>query len=122
MSAVVFIVATRRGDAEELDQLAGELAEDLREIGGLAVGAVTGSGESGTKSDVALQIGQLAVSSGALGTVAWMIRDVVIRFLDRTRADSITIRNGKLEVVVERPSDKQVDGLIERLRDVLRDD
>ena len=71
---------------------------------------------------MALQIGQLAVSSGALSTVAWMIRDVVIRFLDRTRADSITIRNGDLEVVVERPSDKQVDGLIERLRDVLRDD
>ncbi|WP_067898391.1 hypothetical protein [Nocardia vaccinii] len=122
MSAVVISVAARRGDTELLDQLAGELAEDLREVRGLTVGAVTVPGEAGTKSEVALQIGQLAVSGGALGTVAWVIRDIVIRFLDRTRADSITIRNGDLEVFIERPSDRQVDGLIERLRDVLRDD
>ncbi|MQY17655.1 hypothetical protein [Nocardia macrotermitis] len=122
MAAVVFSVATSRGDAEELDQLAGELADDLREIRGLAVGTVAAPGQAGTKSGVALEIGQLAVSGGALGTVAWLIRDVVVRFLDRTRAESITISDGERRVEIKRPSDAQVEKLIDRLGDVLHDD
>jgi hypothetical protein len=104
-----------------LDRLTGELAEDLRDIRSVAVTEVADVGITGTKSGTVLTIGQLAVSGSALTAVTLVIRDVALRFLDRTRAESITISNGEKKVVIERPSDAQVDGLVEQMRDILHD-
>ena len=107
--------------AEWLDQVTGELADDLREIGGIAVRQPAAPAAGGTKSGVVGQLGELAVSGGAVGVTAWALRDVLCRFLDRTRATSVTVRNGEREVTIERPTDRQVDQLLDRLRDVLGD-
>gem|GEM_PF-6643944 len=122
MSTVVFTLAAGRGDTRLLDRLIGELAEDLRDIRSVMVSEVADSDIAGAKSGTVLAIGQLAVSGATLPAVALVIRDIVRRFLDRTRADSITISKGEKKVVIERPSDKQVDGLVEQLRDILSDD
>lgn len=119
---VIFTVAGGRGDSRTLDRLTGELAEDLRDIRSVAVTEIADVGITGTKSGTVLTIGQLAVSGSALTAVALVIRDVALRFLDRTRAESITISNGEKKVVIERPSDAQVDGLVEQMRDILHDD
>ncbi|MGF6883023.1 hypothetical protein ABIA39_001964 [Nocardia sp. GAS34] len=122
MPTVIFTVAGGRGDSRMLDRLTGELAEDLRDIRSVAVTEVADVGITGTKSGTVLTIGQLAVSGSALTAVSLVIRDVALRFLDRTRAESITISNGEKKVVIERPSDAQVDGLVEQMRDILQDD
>ena len=121
MTAVVFTVAGGHGDVRLLDQLTGELADDLREIRSVSVGPVRFSGGAGAAHDAVPAIGQLAVSGAGLGAVVLMIRDIALRFLERTRADSITISNGERTVVIEPPSGDRVDDLIGRMRDLLRD-
>ncbi|MFG1796335.1 hypothetical protein [Nocardia sp. NPDC049149] len=110
-----------RVDPERLDRITDELADDLREINGLVITKPT-SAVGDAKSTAAVEIGQLLASGGALGTAAWVIRDVIYKFLDRTRATSITVKNGDREVTIVRPADKQVEDVVERLRDVLNDD
>lgn len=119
MSEVLFIIADERGDDEHLDRLAAELAGDLRQVPGVRAETATTAPVAGTKSGIALAIGQLAVSGGALGTVALTIRSIVTQFLNRNRAESVTVRNGDREITIERPDDEQVDAIVEQLRDLL---
>lgn len=115
------VVEVRGGqgeDAERTQQLADELADDLREIGGVAVRAVP-SASAGGKSGVAAELGQFVLSSGGVGVAAWAVRDVLLRFLERSRAESVTLKNGDREVTVVRPTDGQVDELLDRVRNVL---
>ncbi|MEV6427348.1 hypothetical protein [Nocardia sp. NPDC051463] len=123
MSDVVLVInSERRRDPEWLDQLADELQQDLRQIRGLAVRKATTSAAPGAKSGALEQIGQLVASGGAIGTTAWAIRDIVIKFLDRTRATSVTVKRGDKEVTIVRPTDGQVDEIVDRIRDVLDDE
>lgn len=118
MTAVRFTVTGGSGDVRSLDRLTGELADDLREIRSVTVSPVRFSGGTGIAHEAVPAIGQLAVSGAGLGAVALLIRDVTLRFLERTRADSITISRGERTVVIERRSDD----LIERMRELLRED
>jgi hypothetical protein len=118
MDVVVEIRGGQGEDAERTQQLADELADDLREIGGVAVRAVP-SASAGGKSGAAAELGQLVLSSGGVGVAAWAVRDVLLRFLERSRAESITLKNGDREVTVVRPTDGQVDELLDRVRNVL---
>ncbi|MET8877726.1 hypothetical protein [Nocardia sp. NPDC004604] len=123
MTDVVLVINSGgRRDAEWLDELVDELQTDLREIRGLVVRRATAAAGDGMKSGSLEQIGQLVASGGAIGTVAWAIRDIVIRFLDRTRAASVTVKNGDREVTIARPSDGQVDKIVDQLRDLLDDE
>ncbi|MEU7139681.1 hypothetical protein ABZ942_09565 [Nocardia sp. NPDC046473] len=122
MADVLFIVTAGSGDAQQLDRLAEDLADELREISGLTVGAVTTTGSPGTKSGTAVEIGQLLVSGGALSTTAWAIRDIVLRLLARGRAESVTVRNGDRDVTIVGPTDGQVDGVVDQLRSLFADD
>ncbi|WP_328404503.1 hypothetical protein [Nocardia sp. NBC_00403] len=123
MSDVVLVInSERRRDPEWLDQLADELQEDLRQIRGLAVRKATTSAATGAKSGALEQIGQLVASGGAIGTTAWAVRDIVIKFLDRTRATSVTVKRGDREVTILRPKDGQVDEIVDRIRAVLDDE
>lgn len=115
MAAVRFTVTGGSGDVRLLDRLTGELADDLRDIRSVTVSQVRFSGSTGIAHDAVPAIGQLAVSGAGLGAVVLMIRDVALRFLERTGANSITITRGERRVVIEHPSDD----LIERMRDVL---
>lgn len=119
MVDVVLEVRGAQGeDAERIQQLADELGDDLREIGGVAVRPVPASGVKG-KAGPAAEIGQLLLSGGGVGAAAWMVRDVLLRFLERSRAESVTLKNGEREVTVVRPTDRQVDELLDRIRNVL---
>jgi hypothetical protein len=121
MPEVVFSVDAGAGcDGGWLDEITGELADDLRAVGGVSVRPV--DREGGGKSGTAAAIGELVVSGGGLGVAAWAVRDVVRAFLDRTRADSVTIRRGDRKLVIERPTDAQVDQVLDRLEDLLRDE
>jgi hypothetical protein len=122
MGTAQFIVEDGSGDAQRLDLLTAELAGDLRQIRGVTVEPITKPGTHQTKTGTALEIGQLLVSGGALGSVAWAVRDIAIHFLERTRAQSITVRNGDRKVVIVRPADDQVDEIVGRLHDLLGDD
>ncbi|MFI6042109.1 hypothetical protein ACIA8C_10775 [Nocardia sp. NPDC051321] len=122
MADVLFIVTAGPGDARRLDRLADELADELREISGVTVGAATTAASPGTKSGTALEIGQLLVSGGALSTATWAIRDIVLRFLARGRAESVTVRNGDRDITIVRPTDGQVDGVVDQLRSLFADD
>ncbi|PXX65582.1 hypothetical protein DFR70_104647 [Nocardia tenerifensis] len=122
MADLLFIVTVGPGDTRRLDRLTDELADELREISGVRVGTATTAGSPGTKSGTAIEVGQLLVSGGALGTTAWAIRDIVLRFLARGRAESVTVRNGDRRVTIVRPTDGQVDDLVDQLRGLLADD
>ncbi|GGN99006.1 hypothetical protein [Nocardia rhizosphaerihabitans] len=123
MDDVVLVINSGgRRDAEWLDEVTGELHTDLSEIGGLQVSRVTTAAADGQKSGAVEQIGQLLVSSGAIGAVVWSIRDVSLKFLERTKADSITIKKGDREVTIVRPGLAQVDNAIEKFGDLLADE
>lgn len=123
MSDVLLVIDPGPGRGDEwLDGLVGELEADLSEIRGLAVRRVTAEAAHGAKSGVVEQLGQLMLTGGAVGTAAWAIRDVAVRFLERTRAESVTVKKGDREVTIVRPKLSQVDNLIARVDDLLRDD
>ncbi|MFI9509626.1 hypothetical protein [Nocardia sp. NPDC052566] len=121
MSDVVLTINSGR-DLEWLDEVTDELHTDLRAIGGLSVRRATAAAPDGTKSDVVTQIGQLVTSGGTGGIAVWAVRDVILRFLERTRATSITVKKGDREVTIARPTDKQVDKALEQLGELLADD
>ncbi|WP_019932739.1 hypothetical protein [Nocardia sp. BMG111209] len=121
MTEALFVLTAEQLDDERLDRLTQELATDLREIPGVAVTSATEAGPAGTKSGIALAIGSLAVSGGALGAASLTIRGIVEQFLNRNRATSVTVRNGDREITIERPSDTQVDDIVDQLRDLLTD-
>lgn len=118
VDVVVKVRGAEGESAERSQQLADELAADLREIGGVAVRPALAD-DAGGKSGLANEIGQLVLSGGGVGAAAWMVRDVLLRFLERSRAESITLKNGDREVTVVRPTDRQVDELVDRIRNVL---
>jgi len=121
MTEVLLIVDVDPREVRHLDPWTEELSADLREIGGVAVRAARAAQAQGDKSAIAIAIGQLVVS-GAFGSVAVrQFAQVIVQFLHRHRADSVTVRKGDKEVVIERPSDGQVDALVEQLRDLLSD-
>lgn len=123
MSDVLLVINSGRArDGEWVDALVGELQADLSEIRGLAARRVTTAGSPGEKSGVVEQLGQLMLTGGAVGTAAWAIRDVTIRFLERTRAESVTFKNGDREITIVRPDLSQVDEIVERFHDLMNDD
>ncbi|MEV0331134.1 hypothetical protein [Nocardia sp. NPDC050717] len=122
MDGVVLVINSGGRDAEWLDEITGELRADLAEIGGLRVTPVTTAAAGGEKSGAVEQIGQLLLSGGALGTVVWAIRDVSLKFLERSKAESITIKRGDREVTIVRPGLAQVDNVVEKFGDLLRDE
>ncbi|WP_228815128.1 hypothetical protein [Nocardia cyriacigeorgica] len=118
MGDVVFVIdgGGRRGP-DWLDQVTGELRADLEEIRGVRVRSVPVAVPKGAKSGVVEQIGQLAVSGGALGTAAWVVRDIVAKFIDRAGARSITIKKGEDELTITAASAEQIDRLLDLLTD-----
>jgi hypothetical protein len=120
MSEVVLTVDAGGRDTGWLDEVTGELADDLRAISGVSVRPVTAPAEG--KSGLVEVVGEVVVSGGGLGVAAWAVRDIVRAFLDRTRAKSVTIRRGNRHLVIERPTDAQVDRVLTELGDLLRDD
>ncbi|BDT88470.1 hypothetical protein GV791_19260 [Nocardia cyriacigeorgica] len=115
MGDVVFVIDGGRRGSDWLDQVTGELRADLEEIRGVRVRAVAASAPEGAKSGVVEQIGQLAVSGGALATAALLVRDIVAKFIDRAGARSITIKKGDDELTLTGASADQIDRLLDLL-------
>ncbi|TLF56725.1 hypothetical protein [Nocardia cyriacigeorgica] len=118
MGDVVFVIdgGGRRG-SDWLDQVTGELRADLEEIRGVRVRSVAVAAPDGAKTGVVEQIGQLAVSGGALATAALLVRDIVAKFIDRAGARSITIKKGEDELTITAASAEQIDRLLDLLTD-----
>ncbi|TLG08775.1 hypothetical protein FEK35_16465 [Nocardia cyriacigeorgica] len=114
---VIVIDGGQRHGPDWLDQVTGELRADLEEIRGVRVRPVPAPAPEGAKSGVVEQIGQLAVSGGALGTAAWVVRDIVAKFIDRAGARSITIKKGEDELTITAASAEQIDRLLDLLTD-----
>ena len=47
---------------------------------------------------------------------------VLLRFMERTRAESVTIKKGEREITIVRPDLSQVDAIVEQVDALLRDD
>jgi hypothetical protein len=123
MSDVVFVIATGRGrDPGWLDQVTDELADDLQAIGVTTARRTSVGFERGVKSGTMATFGELVASGGAAGVAAWTLRDIIRAFLERTRAGSVTVRKGDRELTIERPTDGQVDDIVARMEDLLRDE
>ena len=123
MSDVLLAIDPGRGrGGDRLDELVGELQDDLCEIRGVDARRVTTGARPGEKSGAVEQLGQLLLTGGAVGTATWAIRDVVLRFLERTRAESVTIKKGEREITIVRPDLSQVDAIVEQVDALLRDD
>ncbi|WP_067664914.1 hypothetical protein [Nocardia miyunensis] len=122
MAEVLLTVTLDPGAMRQLDQRMKELETDLRGIRGVAVGRGPVTDIPGAKSGVGFAVGSLVVSGALGGTVTLAIRDVLIQFLTRHRANSVTVRNGDREITIDRPSDGQVDAIVGQLPDLLSDE
>jgi hypothetical protein len=123
VSDVLLAIDPGRGrGGERLDELVGELQADLREIRGVAARRVTTGAQPGEKSGAVEQLGQLLLTGGAVGTTAWAIRDVLLRFMERTKAESVTIKKGDREITIVGPQRGQVDAIVQQVDALLRDD
>lgn len=115
--AIELTVEIGAGDDENgtmLDRRCRELADDLRRVRGVAVAPVRVDGTPGTKSGIVELIGTIAVSGLTVAAVK-VIGDVIVAYLNRSGASSITIRQGDKEVVVQGKPSAEQEEMVRRL-------
>ncbi|WP_280232593.1 effector-associated constant component EACC1 [Nocardia cyriacigeorgica] len=118
MGEVLFVIDDAPGHRpDRLDRITDELRGDLEELRGISVRTVTAPAADGTKSGVVEQLGQLAISGGALTPVAWAIHGIVVTLIERSGARSITVKKGDTEVTITGASAEQMDRLLDLLGD-----
>ncbi|OLB81125.1 MAG: hypothetical protein AUI14_04495 [Actinobacteria bacterium 13_2_20CM_2_71_6] len=84
----------------QLDALARQLAFDIRALRMFSVQGVAAPTSSDGKSTTANQIGTLVVSGVFSATAIRALRDVIVAYLDRTKARAVTVRVGSTEVTL----------------------
>jgi hypothetical protein len=98
-----------------LDQVAEELADDLREVGEVEriPQAARGPGDKGVAE---LVVGAVAVLASADPGYLQALADVVVAFLQRKTGRRAHLRVGDIEFTIDRPSRKETAELIKALQ------
>ncbi|MCX5070226.1 hypothetical protein OOJ91_30705 [Micromonospora lupini] len=85
---------------ERLDALTQGFAEDLRALPRLRVASATAPVPGPGKSPEAWELGMLVVGGLFSATTMRAIVQIAVAYTERTRARSITVRSGEVEVVI----------------------
>lgn len=105
--------------SEAVDELCEELADDLREIRSVAVRPAAGALVAGAKSPVADSLGTLVLTGTFSVAVVRSVRDVLLAFLNRGQARSVTVRRGDTELVLTAATDAEIARVTDRLDAIL---
>ncbi len=97
----VRVIGDEHPDPGRLDELGRQLARDLRAVGHLAVDPVRAEASPTAKSPVTDEIGYWIVSGLFSTTTVRAVRDVIVAYLERTRARAVRVRVGEREVTLE---------------------
>ncbi|HEY0696677.1 MAG TPA: hypothetical protein VGD43_02580 [Micromonospora sp.] len=106
-------------DPRRLYELTNQLARDLRSIRDVIVDRVTAPAGPDTKSPTVGQIGGLVLSGllSAAGITA--LKDIVVAFVQRSGARSVTVRKGDNEVVLTGVSRRDLSAAAQQLERLL---
>ena len=97
----VQVIGDEHADPGRLDELGRQLARDLRAVGRLAVDPVRAEPSRMAKSAVTDEIGYWIVSGLFSAATVRAVRDVIVAYLERTRARAVRVRVGEREVTIE---------------------
>jgi Effector Associated Constant Component 1 len=97
----VQVIGDESTDPGRLDELGRQLAKDLRAAGHLAVDPVPAAPPQMAKSGVKDEIAYWIISGAFSATTVRAIRDVIVAYLERTRARAVRVRVGEREVTLE---------------------
>ncbi|MGH8794283.1 MAG: hypothetical protein ACRDXX_16750 [Stackebrandtia sp.] len=105
----------------QLDRRCRRLAEELRVAPGLRAAPVAAT-PPGDKSGLAQEIGVLLVSGLFSAAAVKAAADVIVAFVHRGSAASVTVRRGDREIIVDGGSVADVAAEVKRLEHLLSDD
>jgi hypothetical protein len=97
---LIQVTADDATDPRRLERLTSQLAQDLRAIGEISVRPAVGSAPQGGKSATISQVGSLVLSGLLSAAGLNALRDIIVAYLQRSSAHSITLRAGEREVTL----------------------
>jgi hypothetical protein len=101
-----------------LDKLTQQLAADLNSVSRIAAKPAAGTADAGTKSQFAQDIGILVVSGVFSAATVKAIRDVIVAYVERTKARSVILRRGDSELEITAVSAQELAAVTERLNEL----
>jgi hypothetical protein len=108
--------------ASETDRACAALADDLRQVRHVVVDTAPGTVGAGTKSPLTDSLDTLLVTGTFSVAVVKSVRDVVLAFLARGQARSVTVEKGDARLVVTAATDDQLAAVVARLDAILGTD
>jgi hypothetical protein len=87
-------------DPARLDQLTRQLFQELSAFGGLSIDRPDGEAPEGAKSGIAATIGELLVRGTLSAGAVTALTSVLVAWIKRTGARSITVKRGTDELTV----------------------
>jgi hypothetical protein len=115
MDEVVLHIYNGDGDASRLDRVTTALYDDLRESGAVRVRRADQDAEAGAKSGVGGSIAELVLTGTLSGGTVTAVYKVIVAWLDRTKARSVTWKDGEKELVLTAVSSKEQRRVFEQL-------
>jgi hypothetical protein len=114
------VLVDSRADARRRDESARLLARDLGHVPGLVADPMrTDAVDDGSKAGVVEHAGEL-VLSGLLSVAGLKaLSEVVVAFVSRDAARSITLRRGKQEITITGASARDVGDVVAKLDELL---
>ncbi|HEY3504369.1 MAG TPA: hypothetical protein VGN37_16490 [Actinocatenispora sp.] len=103
----------------ELDRACGDLADDLRRVRHVAVTRAPGTAVDGAKSPLADSLDTLLLTGTFSVAVVRAVRDVLLAYLKRGQARSVTVERGGARMVVTVASDEEVAAVTSQLDAIL---
>ncbi|MBE1489639.1 hypothetical protein [Plantactinospora soyae] len=97
---LVQVTADDATDPRRLERLTTQLAQDLRAIREISVRPAVAPPQQGAKSATISQVGSLVVSGLLSAAGLNALRDIIVAYLQRSSARSITLRVGEREVIL----------------------
>lgn len=97
---VLHVLAADGSTTTQADTLTLQLMSDIRAIRSFAVRSALDTPTDSGKSGTAQQIGTLIVSGLFSAATIRALRDVLIAYIDRTKARGVQIRTGDTEVTI----------------------
>lgn len=111
---IVRVDAGENESSTGVDRRCRELTLELHQVAGVSVGPVRIDGEPGTKAGLTEVIGLIAVSGASAATIK-AVTNVLIAYINRSTASSITIRREDKEVIIEGSPTRSAEELAKQL-------
>lgn len=104
---------------DTLDRACGDLADDLRQVRHVVVTRAPGTAVDGAKSPLADSLDTLLLTGTFSVAVVRSVRDVLLAFLRRGQARSVTVERGDTRLVVTAATDEEIAAVTRRLDTIL---